>query len=108
VKVRIAFDQLDPRILPDMGVKVSFLREPEAAGAAPVAPRALLPKAAIRTVDGRAVVFVVNDDRIERRAITVGLENGDHIEVLSGVSAGERVVVEGPQTLKDGDKVKVL
>jgi RND family efflux transporter MFP subunit len=108
VKVRIAFDQLDPRILPDMGVKVSFLREPEAAGAAPVAPRAVLPKAAIRTVDGRAVVFVVNDDRIERRAITVGLENGDQIEVLSGVSAGERVVVEGPQTLKDGDKVKVL
>jgi multidrug efflux pump subunit AcrA (membrane-fusion protein) len=53
------------------------------------------------------VVFVVHDDRIERRAIAVGLEQGDQLEVVSGVSAGERVVVDGPQTLKDGDKVKV-
>jgi HlyD family secretion protein len=108
VKVRIGFDQLDPRILPDMGVKVVLLRDPEQAGSAPSAPRTLLPKVAIRTIDGRSVVFVVNDDRLERRAITVGLENGDQIEVLSGVSAGERVVIEGPQSLKDGDKVKVL
>jgi HlyD family secretion protein len=108
VKVRIAFDKLDPRILPDMGVKVSFLREPEATSSAQAAaPRALVPKAAVRTVDGRTVVFVVRDDRAERRAITVGLENGDQVEVVSGVTAGERVVVDGPQTLKDGDKVKV-
>jgi RND family efflux transporter MFP subunit len=108
VKVRIAFDKLDPRILPDMGVKVSFLREPEATSSAQAAaPRALVPKAAVRTVDGRTVVFVVRDDRAERRAITVGLENDDRVEVVSGVTAGERVVVDGPPTLKDGDKVKV-
>src|SRR4029453_19111152 len=106
VKVRIAFDKLDPRILPDMGWKVSFLRVPEAAGSAQgAAPRAIVPKAAVRMVDGRTVVFVVRDDRAERRAITVGLENGDQVEVVSGVTAGERVVVDGPQTLKDGDKV---
>jgi HlyD family secretion protein len=108
VKVRIGFDQLDPRILPDMGVKIALLRDPEAPGAAVVTPRALLPKAAVRTIDGRSVVFVVNDDRLERRAISVGRENGDQVEVISGVSAGERVVIEGPQSLKDGDKVKVL
>jgi RND family efflux transporter MFP subunit len=108
VKVRIGFDQLDPRILPDMGVKIALLRDPDAPGAAAAAPRALLPKAAVRTIDGRSVVFVVNDDRLERRAISVGRENGDQVEVISGVSAGERVVIEGPQSLKDGDKVKVL
>ena len=107
VKVRIGFDQLDPRILPDMGVKVSFLRDAPAPGQAAVAPRALVPKTAVRTADGRSVVFVVKDDRVERRAISVGLENGDQVEVISGVSAGERVVIEAPQTLKDGDKVKV-
>jgi len=53
------------------------------------------------------VVFVLKEDRVERRAISVGLENGDQVEVISGVSAGERVVVDAPQTLKDGDKVKV-
>ena len=52
-------------------------------------------------------MFVVRDNRVERRAISVGPPVGDQVEVLSGVNAGERVVVEGPQTLKDGDKVKV-
>ncbi len=108
VKVRIGFDGLDPRILPDMGVKVSFLREaPSASQAASAAPRVIVPKPAIRTVDGKTIVFVVKDDRVERRAVSVGLETGDQVEVISGVNAGERVVVEGPQTLKDGDKVKV-
>jgi RND family efflux transporter MFP subunit len=109
VKVRIGFDQLDPRMLPDMGVKVTFLGEERADnGGVAAAPRALLPKAAVRTVDGRTVVFVVKgDERVERRAISVGLENGDQVEVISGVSAGERVVVSGPETLKDGDKVKI-
>ena len=107
VKVRIGFDKLDPRILPDMGVKVSFLRDEPAGGQAAAAPRALVPKTAVRTADGKSVVFVLKEDRVERRAVSVGFENGDQIEVLSGVSAGERVVVDAPQTLKDGDKVKV-
>jgi HlyD family secretion protein len=107
VKVRIGFDALDPRILPDMGVKVSFLRDEPAGGQASTAPRVIVPKGAIRSVDGRTIVFVVKDDRAERRAISIGLETGDLVEVISGVSAGERVVVEAPQTLKDGDKVKV-
>jgi RND family efflux transporter MFP subunit len=110
VRVRIGFEQLgDPRILPDMGVKVSFLRDEPAAGAnaPPPAPGVLVPKTAIRTSNGRSIVFVLKEDRVERRAISVGLESGDQMEVLSGLTAGERVVVDGPATLKDGDKVKV-
>jgi RND family efflux transporter MFP subunit len=108
VRVRIGFEKLDPRILPDMGVKVTFLRDdPPAGTAAPAAPRVLVPKAAVRTADGRRIVFVLRGDRVERRAVSVGLEQGDQVEVLSGVSAGDRVVVDGPATLKDGDKVKV-
>ena len=107
VKVPIGIDKLDPRILPDMGVKVSFLRDEPAAGQAPPAPRVVVPKAAVKTADGTSIVFVLKDDRVERRAVRVGLENGDQVELVSGVSAGERVVVDAPQTLKDGDKVKV-
>jgi RND family efflux transporter MFP subunit len=122
VKVRIAFDpatgagspraqstgqKLDPRILPDMGVKVSFLRDAPPAGQAPSAPSVIVPKAAVKSVDGRSVVFVLNQDRVERRAIKIGIENGEQVEVVSGVRAGERVVIDGPATLKDGDKVKV-
>ena len=108
VRVRIGFDGLDPRILPDMGVKVSFLADERPADSA-ARPRTklLVPSTAVRTADGRSVVFVLRDDHVERRAISVGAAVGDQVEVLSGVSAGERIVAEGPPTLKDGDKVKV-
>ena len=117
VKVRIGFDRatgsgsraekLDPRILPDMGVKVSFMTERAAEPEkAPVRQRLLVPKAAVRSADGRSVVFVVRDERVERRAVTVGAANGDQVEVVSGLTAGERVVVEGPASLADGARVK--
>jgi len=107
VKVRIGFEALDPRILPDMGVKVSFLNERPANAAEAAKPRLLIPTQAVRSADGKSIVFVLREDRVERRAVTVGTASKDQTEVLAGVSAGERVVVEGPQTLKDGDKVKV-
>jgi len=107
VKVRIGFEQLEPRILPDMGVKVSFLNERPASEAAAARPRLTVPKTAVRSAEGKTIVFVMHDDRVERRAVSVGSTIGDSTEVLSGVSAGDRVVVDGPQTLKDGDKVKV-
>lgn len=108
VRVRIAFEQLDPRILPDMGVKVSFLTEraPVADDAAPRA-RLLAPKAAVRSIEGREVVFVVRDGRVERRAVKAGAADGDQVEIVSGLTAGEQVVVDGPATMKDGDRVSV-
>jgi RND family efflux transporter MFP subunit len=107
VRVRIGFEALDPRILPDMGVKVSFLAERSAEPAADAAgPRLLVPKAAVRTVDGASVVFVIRADRVERRAVKVGTAEGDQIEVLSGLSAGDKVVIDGPATLADGARVK--
>jgi len=107
VKVRIAFEKTDPRILPDMGVKVSFLRDEPAGQPVPAAAGVVVPKTAVRTADGKSIVFVLKDDRVERRAVRVGLDTGDPVEIVSGLRAGERVVVDGPQTLKDGDKVKI-
>jgi multidrug efflux pump subunit AcrA (membrane-fusion protein) len=66
-----------------------------------------VPKSAIRSADGQTVLFVVREDRVERRAVRTGDESGDTVEVLSGVSPGEQVVVEGPATLKDGDRVRI-
>jgi RND family efflux transporter MFP subunit len=108
VKVRIGFDQLDPRMLPDMGVKVSFLSEaaPVASAAEQARPRVLVPKGAIRSADGTSIVFVVHGDRVERRAVKPGANDGDLIEVISGLNAGDRVVTEGVATLTDGARVK--
>jgi RND family efflux transporter MFP subunit len=107
VKVRIGFEKLDPRILPDMGVKVSFLAERSAEdAAAPPRRRLIVPKTAVRSADGRDVVFVVKEDRVERRAVKVGAAQAEQVEVVSGLTAGERVVVEGPASLADGARVK--
>ncbi|HEV8630664.1 MAG TPA: efflux RND transporter periplasmic adaptor subunit [Thermoanaerobaculia bacterium] len=105
VMVRIAIDARDARILPDMGVKVSFV-EPAAPGAR--AGRAvLLPKTALRREGEQDVVFVVHDGKVERRAVQVADATGEQVRVAAGLAAGERVVVEGPQTLHDGDRVRV-
>ncbi len=103
VKVRIAFDVKDPRILPDMGVKVSFIDS----GGASAQQMAVIPKSAIRRDGEQDVVFVVNGNRAERRAVKVAGTEGDGVKLISGVSEGESVIVEGPETLKDGDRVNV-
>ena len=105
VKVRIAFDKLDPRILPDMGVKVSFLAGEQAARRSPA--KAIIPREAVRTVDGKPVVFLDRAGVLERRAVGLGLEIGTEVEVTAGLDPGDRVVVAGPADLRDGQRVKV-
>ena len=107
VKVRIGFDQLDPRILPDMGVKVAFLGDETAAAAGEARRAVAVPRAALRQVGGQDVVFVVKENKVERRAVRVAAAPGDPAQIEAGVSAGESVVVEGPAELADGDRVRV-
>jgi RND family efflux transporter MFP subunit len=107
VLVRIAFDQLDPRILPDMGVKVAFLEEQPPQNQARET-RLLVPAAAARRPDGEDVVYVVRGDLAERRAVRLGSVVGDEVEVIAGLTGGERLIVEGPADLADGDRVVVL
>ena len=107
VLVRIAFDELDPRILPDMGVSVAFLED------APPEPRAgttrlLIPAGAARSQDDRDILYVVRGDLLERRAVRLGTTVGNQVEIVAGLTAGERVVVAGPADLADGDRVTVL
>src|SRR5277367_5768599 len=107
VKVRISFLKLDPRILPDMGIKVTFLgAEPEEKKGA-VAPAALIPPDAVRDDQGKKIVFLLKDDRLERRAVTLGSTRGTDAEVLAGLEAGDRVVVNGSAALRDGETVEV-
>jgi RND family efflux transporter MFP subunit len=114
VRVRIAFEALDPKILPDMGVKVAFREELQEQASRQAV---FIPRAALRKDDGRDVVFVVSGERVERRAVTVGADASGPTEptepteeealVLAGIAAGENVVVEGPAELADGDLVEV-
>ncbi len=102
VKVRIGFDQLDPRILPDMGVKVAFL-EDAAGGDKRRIVR--LPRSAVRGSAGSEFVWVVGASALERRAIQLAAGGADPAEVLAGLAVGERVVIEGPADLAAGVRV---
>jgi RND family efflux transporter MFP subunit len=106
VKVRIAFDKLDPRILPDMGVKVTFLgQEKKQAKQAP--PGVMVPQNAVRDDSGQKIVFLVKGDHIERHAVRVGTINGAQTQILAGLAPGDTVVVGGPGDLKDGETIAI-
>ena len=107
VLVRIGFNALDPRMLPDMGVKVTFLREADAA--VPVAAQAmtLVPKGAVKTEGNASYVFLVQQNTVERRAIKTGGTDGDRIEVTAGLKGGDRVVVSPPAELAEGITIVV-
>lgn len=103
VQVRIAFDQLDPRILPDMGVKVSFLES--ARGEDIPAGGVYLPASAVKKEEGRSIVFVLKDSKAERRVVTTGAVSGGEILVVSGVRPGEKVAAGNLDRIRDGSKI---
>jgi RND family efflux transporter MFP subunit len=107
VKVRIGLDLKDGRIVPDMGVRVSFLEEHKPAAQTEERPRGVLvPAAAIRKEGGQDVVFVLKERTAQRRTVTLGGASGDSRQVLAGVSPGEAVIVEAPAGLKDDAAVR--
>jgi len=103
VEVRVGFDELDPRILPDMGVKVAFQ---EAGEAAPQRAGWLVPAAALQQADGRNVVFVASGGVAERRAVRVGERQADDVVIEAGLGPGERVVLDPPAGLADGVRIE--
>jgi RND family efflux transporter MFP subunit len=109
VKVRISFDKLDPRILPDMGIKVTFLSDEPVKKADANAPvvAALLPNEALHDDGGKKIVYLVKNDKLERRAVAVGSTQGSQTEIMSGIAAGDAIVVRGPANMQDGLAVQI-
>jgi RND family efflux transporter MFP subunit len=111
VKVRIGFDELDPRILSNMGIKVTFLDsashdEPSTtSGEAPARPAARVPTTAIARDGDTSFVWRVRGDRVERVAVRVGAERAGAVEVLAGINAGDVVVARQVADLREGAAV---
>lgn len=119
VKVRISITEpdhkklFDPakdlRILPDMGVKVTFLENEAKPGTkkeqSPAV--ALVPQKAVRQDNSSKYVFVLKGDTIERRAVTTGEARGSDVEILAGIQPEAMVVVGGPDSLRDGQSVQI-
>jgi RND family efflux transporter MFP subunit len=104
VKVRIGLDLKDDRIVPDMGVRVSFLEEKKAAEPDSRPPvGVLVPATALRRDGDRDILFVLKDQKARRRTVTLGGTFGNSRQVESGVSPGEAVIVDAPAELKDDE-----
>ena len=114
VKVRITIIDLEKYnfILPDMGVKVAFLDNEQPAAKDKGKERgpqavAFIPKGAVRSDSNTSYVFLIRDGKVERRAVSVGQERGTEVAVIAGVLPGDSLVVKGPESLHDGDKVEI-
>ncbi len=103
VKVRVAINAKDARILPQMGARVSFLTQ----GQQPVSRALTLPPGAVAGDGAAGTVFLIHDDKIEARQVKVGLRTSQAVTILSGVQAGDRVALGDLAKLHDGDKVSV-
>lgn len=107
VKVRVALKVKDPRIVPEMGVRVSFLEQAQPQAAASTAQGVRVPDNAVVQRDGASVAFVLGDDnRVQQRSVQAGQAMGKDRQLLKGVSAGEAVVLSPPDALHDGSKVQ--
>jgi RND family efflux transporter MFP subunit len=111
VKVRIAFEKLDPRILPDMGVRVSFLQEASSPSGGPdtqslPAGTVWVPASAIVQRDGGAVVFVVEGNKAHEASVKPGETRGD-LRAVQGIASGAAVVQSPPADLGDGARIAV-
>jgi len=106
VKVRIGLDLKDERIVPDMGVRVSFLEEKKPVAADSHPPRGVLvPATAVRRTGDHDSVFVLKDNKARLRPVTLGAAFGSSRQVESGLSPGESVIVDAPAELKDDEAV---
>ena len=105
VKVRIALEQKDPRIVPDMGVRVAFLDDHPGETPAQSARGVRVPASAVVQRDGASVVFVVDGNHARLRPVTAGAGMGRFRLVENGLSSGERVVLDPPAGLNDGMRI---
>lgn len=113
VKVRVAFEKLDPRMLPQMRVKVAFHNAAgrgEGDGLAGRGPATLIiPTSAVqRQQDGQEIAWVLQGDGVEKRQLRLGASTEDETVVLSGLKAGERVILSPPADLAAGKRVKEI
>ena len=106
IMVKVAFDSLDPRVLPEMSAKVAFLSRPlkrnEEQPRLVVNPKALVEK------NGKLLAYVFKDQKVQAVPVETGAKLGDWVEVLAGLQEGDKVVLQPPKNLGNGDRVKVL
>ncbi len=101
VKVTIAIDRAEQRVLPGMFVQVEIV-------VATHEDALLVPKTALVYDEGKATVFRVEEGKAVRRVVTRGFAGTDQVEILEGLAAGDEIVTAGQGLLQDGASVRIV
>jgi RND family efflux transporter MFP subunit len=105
VMVKVRFNTIDSRILPEMSAKVAFLsrevKKEEEKSRTAVSPKAIIDDG------GKKFLFVVKQNRVKLTPVTLGAPLGDMVEILSGATSGDKVVINPPKNLKDNARIKI-
>jgi RND family efflux transporter MFP subunit len=110
VKVRVAFNQKDSRIVPEMGARVSFLEEAQkgSSGTVAVNPGVVIPAEAVQADGETGTVYIISGDSVERRAVRLGANSAGTQTVLAGLQPGTQLAVGDFAKLHDGVKIRIL
>ncbi len=107
VLTKIKFVERDERVLPEMSAKVTFLSQPLAASEMSGVRKIVIPPAAVVTRGEQKVVFVVRDGSVAETPVEIAGTIGSQLEVRSGLSEGQQIVLNPPADMKNGTKVRL-
>jgi len=107
VMVKVGFNSYDSRVLPEMGAKVLFLKEASVAAVSTEKPRLTIPITSIVERDGKKLAFIIVDNKASSVVLTIGRQMGAFVEIVDGLTPGEKVIDKLDDSITDGIKVKV-
>ena len=110
VEVRVKFDKPDDRLRPEMGVRIVFLPEDAKSAARPAEtsePKIRVDRRSLARLDGRTGVFVLVGTQVQFVPVELGDDSGARVVITKGLEGGERIILEPPPGLADGDSVRL-
>jgi RND family efflux transporter MFP subunit len=107
VQVKIRFDDIDERVLPEMGAKVNFLKINTVVNEIESKPKLLIPQTAIQTKNGKKTVFVVKDNAAQETAVSTGTILGEYVEITNGLMNGDVIILAPSDNIQQGSKVQI-
>ncbi len=105
VLVKVGFRKYDSKVLPEMSAKVLFLGD---SGKAAATPMLVVPASSVVDRNGKKFIYKVNENKAVSVEVKTGRISGSYVEILSGISDGDKVIEIPNEKIKDGVKVKIL
>ncbi len=107
VQVKIRFEDIDERVLPEMGAKVNFLKMNTVINQTEDKPKVLIPQTAVQTTNGKKAVFVIKDNTAQEITVSTGQNFGEYVEIKNGLMNGDVIIIAPSDNIRQGSKVQI-